>query len=307
MAYKSGVILGIASINTGGVSATSIGSGTASGAINIGNSSSGLVRLDCGISGFSVGATPNAHATVVGSSNSTSSLNMQVAAGSFSISAANGPIVIKSGTGNIIVSGENSDSTISVATGAGAKAVVVGSVNGASPMAVRCGTGGFSLSSASGILMNTFSTGETTFPIQAAFLARKTAAQVDVIGNNASAYVGYSTEIYDHGSNYDGVNTFTAPVAGRYFFNAVIFLDGVTASSTEIICRILCSNRFSARLLCSLALMRTGSKYRSTMSVLFDMDAGDIANVNAYGGGMASRDIDFATDNLEFFYGKLVC
>jgi hypothetical protein len=308
MAYKSGVILGPASMNIAGSSPMSIGSGTATGTINIGSSSAAFqVVLGSGAAGFSIGATANAHATVAGSISGNSAFSMQVATGSISISATNGPAVIKSGTGTLRISSDARASVVSIAAGAGSKSVVIGSTNGASPVLVRCGTGGFSLSSASGALMNILGNGETTLPIQAAFLAAKTVDQANVIGAGASATVGYSTETYDHGSNYDGVNTFTAPVTGRYIFNASILLDGATASSNEIEYHIECSNRDSARLLCSLEFMRTGPYYRSTMSAFLDMDAGDIAFVWAYGAGMAANDIDFSTNNAEFFYGKLAC
>lgn len=39
-----------------------------------------------------------------------------------------------------------------------------------------------------------------------------------------NALVGFNTELFDTGNNYDGINKFTAPIAGYYQVNANIFI-----------------------------------------------------------------------------------
>ena len=72
--------------------------------------------------------------------------------------------------------------------------------------------------------------GERTMPLQPAFLAQFTVAQNNVTGDSTSQTVNYTNVIFDQNSDYDGTNTFTAPVTGRYFFGAAVNFENVTAA-----------------------------------------------------------------------------
>lgn len=87
-------VLGAISLNATGTANTNINGTSNSGTVNIGNTSSGAITIDCGTAGISVGTTANAHTTTIGSTNTTSST------------------IIRSGTGNIIANtGLTVDST----------------------------------------------------------------------------------------------------------------------------------------------------------------------------------------------------
>ncbi len=50
----------------------------------------------------------------------------------------------------------------------------------------------------------------------------------------STSIVSFNTENFDTGSNYDGTNRFTAPVAGFYFISAQIYIQAVGANLSQI-------------------------------------------------------------------------
>ena len=145
MAYKDGVITGPLILNNSGSGNTTIGTGSNSGTINLGNTNSGAVSVDCGTAGITVGTTSNAHATTLGSTNTTSSTTVQSGSGALNVTSSNGAITANSGTGTVGISTDASATTINIATGAGAKTLNLGSTNTTSTTTFDVGSGGLNI------------------------------------------------------------------------------------------------------------------------------------------------------------------
>jgi hypothetical protein len=306
MAFKSGVILGPVSINATGSSDTYIGAFNSSGTINIGNASIGVVTIDCGTSGLLVGRTANVHLTTIGSSNTTSSTKLQCGTGQMNITATGGTMAVNSGTGAMSISDDASATTVEIGRGGAAKDITIGSTNTSSSLALQFGTGDFVLSSASGTLLTALDSGEVTMSRQSAFCAKKTAAQNNVTGAGTSVIVDYETEIFDLNSDYDGTNTFTAPVTGSYFFSAAIMSSGLEATSSNVL------HHFSATPITryffqgSFAGIRSsGNSCRKSGTVVIALDAGDTVSVKTYINNMAGDTVDLPIASV-YFSGFLI-
>jgi hypothetical protein len=152
--------------------------------------------------------------------------------------------------------------------------------------------------------------GERTMPLQPAFLSQFTVDQNNVTGNGSGATVNYTNVIFDQNSDYDGTNTFTAPVTGRYFFGAAVNMVGFTSSFTAAFFTFTASNR-SMRLWGgerpANIFETTATRIGMVGQVFVDMDAGDTASVTGLVSG-STQTIDFTNNSvLYYFYGYLVC
>jgi len=77
------------------------------------------------------------------------------------------------------------------------------------------------------------STGAVTKPAQPAFFAGVTDNLDNVTGDGTAYTAVFPTEQFDTGGDYaTGTGVFTAPVAGRYQFNGVVWIGGLTSSHT---------------------------------------------------------------------------
>lgn len=149
---------------------------------------------------------------------------------------------------------------------------------------------------------NTF-TGVQLATAQPAFLA-VAAGQTNVTGDNTLYTVTFTTEVFDQANNFDGISTFTAPVTGRYRFDACVGYAGVTAGMGNTDTAIVTSNR-TYYVHYQAAAIGTGGDFDVRGSVLCDMDAGDTAVVKAHiGGGALVVDLGVTETT---FSGNLVC
>jgi hypothetical protein len=79
-----------------------------------------------------------------------------------------------------------------------------------------------------------FTAGQVLLPRQPAFLAVVTATQSNVTGDGTVYTVIFDSEIQDIGGNYNtATGTFTAPVAGTYFFTAAINMTGINVGHSS--------------------------------------------------------------------------
>lgn len=88
--------------------------------------------------------------------------------------------------------------------------------------------------------------GDRTMPLQPSFLVRLLANDNDRTGDGTAYTIGTNvawTEIYDQGTDFNTNGTFTAPVTGRYSFEASTLLTGITSSHTAGIGIFNASNR----------------------------------------------------------------
>lgn len=141
--------------------------------------------------------------------------------------------------------------------------------------------------------------------LQPAFLATHTVLQSNVTGNGTAATVNFTTEIFDQNSDYDGTNTFTAPITGRYQFNAAVNINDGGASTARASLSFVTSNRTYVP--CT-ALAVLAGVWQLNGSILADMDAGDTCIVQATANGVGADTADFpANASNSYFSGYLVC
>ena len=150
-----------------------------------------------------------------------------------------------------------------------------------------------------------------TMPSQPAFIANATANQT--IANATATTINFTSEIADRNSDYDGTNTFTAPVTGLYSFSAQVIVDAGTGNDTrfsEAYLYIVTSNR-EANFYWGDLESNADDRLAMQGTALMDMDANDTAIVRVYlsrFGASGSTEIITNNTNLwTFFTGHLVC
>ena len=213
------------------------------------------------------------------------------------IYTTNTPFSVNTGTG-----------AINIGTDAVAKTVSVGNTTGASVLALKCGTGEFTLASATGTIISALDTGEITEPLQPAFLAYTNSAQNNVTGNATFYTVLFATEVYDQNADFAS-STFTAPVTGKYRLETLIASLGYASNNTINQLNIPTSNRTYASVgINGYACRRSDGYLSMSLSCLADMDVADTAYVVFYvGGGSKVINIFANSDSYTFFSGNLEC
>jgi hypothetical protein len=147
------------------------------------------------------------------------------------------------------------------------------------------------------------STGEVTMPTQSAFLA-VAATQNNVTGDSTDYTVLFAgSEAFDQNADFNGSNTFTAPVTGRYLLSTHIFCTGAADNHVLGYFAIVASNRtvYNNLLVYN---SQSGEELRDNITTFLDMDANDTATVFLdIRGGSKTVDVE-ATST---FSGVLVC
>ena len=158
------------------------------------------------------------------------------------------------------------------------------------------GSGGrliFSTNNSSGTLtehMRIEAAGQVTMPLQPAFSVVPATTQSNIAINSYVTIV-LGSETFDVGANFAS-NTFTAPVTGKYQFNAFIEVENVDIDSVYTFLHMQTSNRTYRSIIAPPSYDADLSYLTFPLSVLADMDAGDTAYLQMYqGGGAAQMDI----------------
>lgn len=151
--------------------------------------------------------------------------------------------------------------------------------------------------------------GEMVNASQPAFLGILASTQTNKTGAGAVYVLGTDalTEIFDQGGDFNTNGTFTAPVTGKYFLQALVAYTGATAVAHTYEIYIDASNRESAH---KVDIPADSGLYFIGNSILMDMDASDTAVVNLVAVGEASDLIDILglpTDPNTWFCGNLQC
>ena len=142
-------------------------------------------------------------------------------------------------------------------------------------------------------------------PLQPAFLATKSGHQADV-PINATTTVVFDSEVFDNNADFNTSNyTFTAPVTGRYQFNALINWNSWDTNFGYVWHRITASNRVIFANLAGGQMVASDGYFFAPSSVLVDMDANDTCKyeVQFSNDGAAQADLQSSS----WFSGYLVC
>ena len=142
--------------------------------------------------------------------------------------------------------------------------------------------------------------GIMTKPLQPAFSATKSAHQLNYSGTST---VTFNTEIFDQNGDYNGLNTFTAPVTGRYQLSYNLYLDGISSDANWLESQIVTSNRtyfFTID-----PNIGDNVYWNMNASILADMDANDTAYINLAVQSGSNHDDDI--NAASWFTGFLAC
>ena len=160
---------------------------------------------------------------------------------------------------------------------------------------------------ATAIEINGGSGAEVTMPLQPAFSAYLNSSQNDIAANNSFVTVNFDTEVFDQNADYNtSTYTFTAPVTGKYQFNASVSLNNLDSSSNYAFISVSTSNRSYYNYI-GANHMDQDDRVLLPISILADLDASDTAKINILiNTGTAQADI--ATGGVvSGFQGYLVC
>lgn len=165
------------------------------------------------------------------------------------------------------------------------------------------GTGGDTLQDSTVIVTDN---GEMTNSSQPAFLVYVNTTITNVTGDNTQYTIVFDTEVYDQNADFSST-TFTAPVTGKYRFDAGVGLINGT-SMTNVQFRFNTSNNlFRIPIFSSSGLTSAGM----AGSVLADMDAADTCTIITLAsdtGGVIDDVAGVTSGSIRtYFSGNLVC
>lgn len=175
----------------------------------------------------------------------------------------------------------------------------------------------FVLSSSVGLgtnnVMRVSTAGEINYPLQPAFSAYQPSTEANETGDGTLFRLGDTdvsvalTEIFDQSGDFNpGTSTgatFTAPVTGKYQFNAVVLLEGVASTNTATLTIITSNTTYRYG---NFGTAVTGNM-PLTLSILADLDAADtcVVAIDA-GNGAKTVDVYGGADYRTGFSGYLV-
>ena len=158
------------------------------------------------------------------------------------------------------------------------------------------------LTGTSVVAMGIDATGAVTKPLQPAFLARP-ASQQDNFATNTTVTVAFGTEVFDQNADFAS-NTFTAPIAGKYQLNVLIYLLNADLDVGFYQPILATSNRSYSTVISTGSFDADVAYHTISQSVLADMDAGDTASVGIQTPSGGADQADVHTNS--YFSGYLV-
>lgn len=268
-----------------------------------------------------------AHAVAIGNATGATSVTITSGTGSIALSStstgditinsddtllldADGVLELNSSGGAINIGNDADAQAINIGTGAAARTITIGNTTGATDLDLRCGTGDFTLASATGTIINALDTGEITTPLQPAFSAFVSAAIPNVTGDGTIYTIIFDTEVYDQNADYNtATGVFTAPVTGRYHFSATLGLDDLAVANFVNSFRSVTSNRNY-----NIGYYNVGAIFDPALGLIMlggsfyaDMDASDTAIMQTtVSGGTLIVDVHGGPSMLTYFGGTLV-
>lgn len=211
---------------------------------------------------------------------------------------------------------DSTTNAINIGTAASStRTTTIGNTTAASTLALKCGTGGYTLASATGTIESAQSTGEIRYAFQPAFNGTVAGSGLtnNVTGNGTVYTIGASlasyTIIFNQGTNFNSNGTFTAPVTGVYWLTGQLVdinipvgggQDSVLTMVTTL--RTFYGTQLPTRNVITNYDGPNGWISGKVQSVCL-MDAADTAVIKITDSGGAKTDSIINSD----FYGYLVC
>lgn len=194
------------------------------------------------------------------------------------------------------------DSTSGSGTGNGFEIIQIGVNN----YMINRETGFISLYTNNAEALKIDSAGHVTMPKQSAFCVTGLDGNQDNVTVGGVVTVKYYDERFDQNLDYNNSNyTFTAPVTGKYYLHAQVYVNSVDSAASYYSLRVDTSNHDYVSIY---NITHTDTNFLTfQIDVIADMDASDTATVGfLQPDGTAQTDI---ADNTEytFFCGHLVC
>ena len=150
----------------------------------------------------------------------------------------------------------------------------------------------------------TDSAGAVTNAVQPAFRATNEAVS-NVTGDSTTYTVVFATEVFDQGSDFDGVSTFTAPITGRYLLTTLIAVTGLTVNTVDAYdLTLVTSNDSYAASFVDVDYDGTAICVQATMVV--DMDSSDTATVTIDFTGDSGGKVNDIAAGAAHFSGALL-
>ena len=145
--------------------------------------------------------------------------------------------------------------------------------------------------------------GHVTMPKQSAFMAYLSISISNLAQGGSETILRFQTERFDLNADYNDTNyTFTAPVTGKYQFNASVRLDQMQSNTNYNYVYFKTSNRTYTFWLAAPQDWNGSAYYTLNGSILADLDASDTCYIGYVGQGGTD-----ATDHTDgFFSGHLV-
>ena len=153
------------------------------------------------------------------------------------------------------------------------------------------------------VALSISSAGAVTMPSTPAFSVTPDGNQNNLAVDPTVVDIVFATEIFDQGANF-GSNQFTAPIAGRYQFNATVAMTYLDSAADFYQINLVTSNRTYSYTI-DPDFGQDATYWEIGNSFLVDMDASDTAKLQFFqSGGTQQTDI---VATRTFFTGFLAC
>ena len=302
--------------SSSGTNIVAIGAGEGATTVNIANGTTNAKTIALGIGAamantINIGGT-GANVIAIGNTQTAGSLAIGAAmtTGTIAIGGTGlqtGTITIGGGTGAQTVNlgtGATGVKTIHIGDSAVANVITLGSTTGAASLTLQSGSG--NIAHNAGFTVD--STGRNYNTVQPAFLYYGS-LQSSVTGDGTAYTVKYANSKFDQGSNFVGsTGTFTAPITGKYLFQGIIQLGGLTALDTNVNYGVVTTANSFTPAYSNVGAVQSSGVFPVTWSLMAPMTAADTMTTSIIvSGSTKTVSILGGSTNSTFICGYLLC
>lgn len=150
--------------------------------------------------------------------------------------------------------------------------------------------------------------GIVAYPLNPAFRAESASDQNNITGAGNIATLNATSVVFDINSDYNGTNTYTAPIDGKYHFYAAVPMGQIGSNGTNGNLSFLIngSTRYTMRQCNAFALVR-GATNNFESELFIELTAGDTVIRQITIANMAGNTSDARSSPSNYFGGYLVC